>query len=93
MISIIVVLLFFFLCFSLSLRMYLFIQLNYITNQFIDFHLYRSNSIIFLSGDTFSVHIDEVIYTGGTKKSVHISESRGVHKGGVQNKQNSLGGT
>ena len=73
--------------------MYLFIQLNYITNQFIDFHLYRSNSIIFLSGDTFSVHIDEVIYTGGTTKSVHISESRGVHQRGVQNKQNSLGGT
>jgi len=34
-----------------------------------------------------------LIYTAGTKKSVHISESRGIHKGGGQNKQNSLGGT
>ncbi len=34
-----------------------------------------------------------LIHTDGTKKSVHISESRGVHKGGGQNKQNSLGGT
>ena len=34
-----------------------------------------------------------LLYTDGTKKSVHISESRGVHKRARQNKQNSLDGT
>ncbi len=39
------------------------------------------------------VHNNKVIYTVGTKKCVHISESRGFHTGGVQNQQNSLAGS
>jgi hypothetical protein len=52
--------------------MYSFIELNYVTNQFIDLRF---------------------IHTNGTKKMRSHSESQGVHKGGRQNKQNSLGGT
>jgi hypothetical protein len=61
----------------LSFSSYLFIQLSYMTNQFIDFHLYRSNNIIFLSGDTFNVHIDEInIYGPDQKKRSHFRITR-----------------
>ncbi len=86
---------------SLSIRLvclifffFVFIKLSHRANQFFDNHFYSSNRIIITVAPSIILFtLTRLLHADGTEKMCSHSELRGVHKGGVQNQQNSLGGT